>query len=250
MKDPTPSSAATRSRLLWAAAIALSSSVVLVAAEWHGRASRVAVQAPRALGARPVAAVGDAAEAFLVWQGSGANGRRVVLLTGQWAGSRRATAPRRDPEAPPAPLGSGAAGDPLHAGSAAYWAARQGLARGVDVVMPPGAFQRQAAADAGHKMFRPEDGAYRHDLHGFRIRFSQPGTFQPPGEPVLVLVEPSWFAPGAPADPLAWLASRGVRTDLALVALDDPGAGDEERRAAAGYVQASRVPRLDLVRTP
>jgi hypothetical protein len=232
---------------------AIVAAVALASAEWHGRASRIGFRPPPQLAQRPVAGVRTAADAFLVWRESGSNGRRLVVLTGQWGGPRPApTTPRATggAGAARAALGSGAAGDPLDASSALYWAARLGVVRGFDVVMPPSSFERRVAADAAHKVFRPEDGAYRHDLHGFWLRFSLPRAFVPPPEPALVLIEPTWFAAGAPPDPLAWLSSVGVRTDLALVALDDPAASDEDRRAAAEYVRAAKVPRLNVVRTP
>jgi hypothetical protein len=232
--------------------IAIVAAAAFASAEWHGRSSRVGFRPPPELAQRPMASVGNAADAFLVWRGSGSNGRRLVLLTGQWGGPRRAPATRPgtgDAGAARAALGSGAAGDPLDAGSALYWAARLGVVRGFDVVMPPASFERRVAEDADHKAFRAEDGAYRHDLHGFWLRFSLPRAFAPPAEPTLVLIEPSWFAAGAPRDPLAWLSSVGVRTDLALVALDDPAASDEDRRAAAAYARAVKLPRLNVVRT-
>ncbi len=62
---------------------------------------------------------------------------------------------------------------------------------------------------------------------------------------MLVLVEPTWFTGGAPADPLAWLSSLGVRWDLALVALEDPAASGVERLAATSFVEAARVPFIE-----
>ena len=181
--------------------------------------------------------MGSAADAFAVWQGSGLKGRRAVVLTGQFGGAGQA------PEAP-------GPGGGVTAASAVYWSARLGLVRAIDVVMPPGDFERQRAGDAGHKVFRPEDGAYRHDLHGYWLRFSLPRAFFPPDEPVLVLVEPSWFRPGAPPDPVAWLSSIGVRTDLILVALDDRSATEADRRAASAFVRSAGVPVLQIQRTP
>jgi hypothetical protein len=183
-----------------------------------------------------VAAVTSAADAFLVWREAGANGRRLVVLTGQWGGQGNVPA--------------GVPGAPVDASRALFLAARLGQVRSFDVVLPPAAFERRAAQDAAHKAFRPEDGAYRHDLHGFRLRFSLPRSFVAPDEPVIVLVEPTWFDGGAPPDPIAWLSSLGVRTDLVLVALDDPSANDEARKSAATYARAARAPRLELVGKP
>jgi hypothetical protein len=233
----SPATPAIRARVLWTAGIAIAAVAVLALAEWHGRASRTGFRAPPALASRPVAAVGSAAEAFVVWRGADLTGRRLLLLTGQWGSPLRS------------PGKSGAAGG-VTAASAAYWAARLGLARSFDVVMPPAEFEERRAEDAAHPQYRPEPGAYRHDLHGFWLRFSLPGALAVPDEPAIVLVEPTWFRAGAPPDPLAWLSSVGVRTDLALVALDDPAATDADRRAAAEYVRAARIPRLQIEVTP
>jgi len=237
LKVTPPSPPAIRGRLLWAAGITVATIAVIGLSAWHGRESRATFHPPPELARRPVAGVGSAADAFAVWRGSGVKGRRLVLLTGQFGGSGRA------PEAPGPGGGVTAAG-------AIYWSARLGLVRAIDVVMPPTDFERQRAGDAGHKVFRPEDGAYRHDLHGFWLRFSQPRALLPPNEPALVLVEPTWFRPGAPPDPIAWLSSLGVRTDLLLVALDDPSATESDRRAASEFVRGAGIPVLRIERTP
>jgi hypothetical protein len=228
---------AIRARLLWAAGIAIATTAVIALASWHGRESRAVFHAPPELARRPAAGVGSAADALVVWQGSSLRGRRLVLLTGTFGGSDRAE-------------GTPGAGGGVTAESAVYWAARLGLVRAIDVVMPPADFERQRAGDVGHKAFQPESGAYRHDLHGFWLRFSLPGALLPPAEPALVLVEPTWFRPGAPPDPLAWLSSVGVRSDLVLVALDGPAATESDRRAAAEYARGARVPVLQIERTP
>jgi hypothetical protein len=237
MKGPPLSPSAVRGRLLWAAGIAVATVAAFVLAGWHGRESRALFRAPPGLGQRPAAAVGSAADAFVVWRGSGLRGRRLLLLTGQFGGSSRLQ-------------GATATGGAVTPASAVYWASRLGLVRAIDVVLPPADFERQRAGDAAHKEFQPEAGAYRHDLHGFWLRFSSPDAVLPPTEPALVLVEPSWFRPGAPADPLAWLSSLGIRTDLALVALDDPNATDSDRRAAASYARGAGIPQLEIERTP
>ncbi len=244
LKETSASPRATRSRLLWTAGIVLLAIAVLVLSERHGHATRIGFAAPPELVRRPVAAVGSAAEAFVVWRGSGVRGRRLVLLTGRWGAAPREGAPPGAATGVPG-MGSGPSAD-----SAPYWAARLGLTRGFDVVMPPAEFEARRALDAGHKEYWPETGAYRHDIHGFHIRVSSPAAFVRPDEPVLVLVEPTWFRPGAPPDPLAWLKSAGVQTDLVLVALDDPSATDADRAAAAAYVQGARIPRLEIELTP
>jgi hypothetical protein len=226
-----------RERLLWAAGIAIGTVAAIVMSGWHGRESRAMFHAPPELARRPAAGVGSAADAFEVWRGSGLRGRRLVLLTGNFGGSGQAQ---------DAPGTSGG----VTAASAVYWASRLGLVRAIDVVMPPADFERRRAGDAAHKAFQPEVGAYRHDLHGFWLRLSLPGALLPPAEPALVLVEPTWFRPGAPPDPLAWLSSVGVRSDLILVALDGPAATESDRRAAAEYARGAGVPTLQIERTP
>jgi hypothetical protein len=228
---------AVRSRFLWTAGIAIATVATFVLAGWHGRESRALFHPPPGLAQRPAAGVGSAAGAFTVWRGSGLRGRRLVLLTGQFLG-------------PGGTQDTSEAGGGVTAAAAVYWAARLGLVRAIDVVMPPSDFERQRAGDAGRKAFQPETGAYRNDLHGFWLRFSLPGALLPPAEPALVLIEPTWFRPGAPPDPLAWLSSVGVRTDLVLVALDGPAATDSDRRAAAEYLRTAHVPLLQIETTP
>ncbi len=231
MKGSSPAPVPDR-RVPWAVALAIVAASATAAAHWHGRTSRVPFRPPPQLPHLQAASVRDAADAFVLWKGSGVNGRRVIVLTGRWSGPGRGAA-----------AGGGALPDMT---SALYWAAHDGVARAFDVVMPPGAFERRRAADASNKVFQPEDGAYRHDLQGFRLRFSLPRALEPPPEPALVLVEPTWFSAGAPVDPISWLSSRRVRTDLVVVALDDPEADDSQRRAAAEYARAMRLPRLDV----
>jgi hypothetical protein len=244
---PRPPGLAPNARLRWTAAICVVAAIALASAEWHGRSSRIAFHAPARTPQFRLASVRDVADAFLVWRES-SHGRRLVVLTGRWSGPRTSSSPGAS--AGDAPLGSGLAGDPLTADSALYWAARLGVVRSFDVVMPPALFERRAAEDAGHRPFEAEDGAFRHDLNGLRLRFALPRAFVAPAEPALVLVEPTWFSAGAPPDPLAWLASAGVRTDLVLLALDDPDATDGERRAATAYARSANAPRLNVVRTP
>ncbi len=232
----SPSRPAPDRRVHWAIAMVLWAVAASAAAEWHGRASRLAFHPPPQIRNLKAASVGNAADAFALWKGSGVNGRRIVVLTGQWP------APSGGANAD----GSSAPSQVLTANSALYWAALSGVARAFDVVMPPAAFERRLAADASHKVFQPEDGAYRHDLHGFWLRFSLPRAFIPPPEPALVLIEPTWFAEGAPADPLSWLVSVGVRADLAVVALDDPAADDRQRNLAAEYARAMKLRRLHV----
>ncbi len=229
LKGSSPAPVPDR-RVSWAVALAILAASAGAAAQWHGRSSRAPFRPPPQLAHLQAASVRSAADAFVLWKGSGINGRRVIVLTGRWSGSGRGA-------------GGGALPD---MSTALYWAAHDGLARAFDVVMPPAAFERRRAADASSKVFQPEDAAYRHDLQGFRLRFSRPDALVAPPEPALVLVEPTWFSEGAPVDPIGWLSSRRVSTDLVVVALDDPDADDAQRRAAAEYARSMRLPRLDV----
>jgi hypothetical protein len=237
LKGSSLSTNEVRGRLLWTVGIAMATVAALGLAEWHGRSSRVAFHPPEPLARRPVASVATAAEAFTVWRGSGVSGRRLMLLTGQFG------------ETGPAPDSTESKGA-VNASNAVYWASRLGLVRAIDVVMPPADLERQRARDAPRKTFRPEVGGYRNDLHGFWLRFSLPGAVLVPEEPVLVLVEPSWFRLGASPDPLAWLSSVGVRTDLVLLARDGPGANDSDRRAAMEFLRSAHVPVLQIEGAP
>ena len=80
--------------------------------------------------------------------------------------------------------------------SAVFLAAKLGIVRRMDVVMPGLAFGRRLAEVVGQKGLRRGDGAFELDLNGIARRFSTPRTFVPPAEPVLVLIEPSWFVGG------------------------------------------------------
>jgi hypothetical protein len=205
----------------------------LAASELHGRSSRTYLA-----GAGPsdpaVVVVADAGEALRAWRAAGVRGRDLVVLSGQWA------RPAGIRTAPPATLAELAAAEreepePVDGTAGLYLAAREGIARRLDVVLTPAALARRLEEVAGQKgVATSEDGeAYTPPFIGVERRFSTARAFEPPAEPALVLVEPSWFDGAPPGDPLAWLRSRGVTFDLAIVALEDPAASEAARGMAA-----------------
>ncbi|MBI5067475.1 MAG: hypothetical protein HZB56_04490 [Deltaproteobacteria bacterium] len=225
-----------RRPLLWAAALLALALAAGAASDRRGRGSR-RLHVPGS-GVGRVAMVSDAGAAYRVWREEGLHGRHLLVLTGQWS------KPRNLRLQPPGPADEGLRrlGGDLEltdAGSALFTAGRAGLARKLDVVMPPPAFSQRLGEARGQKELERGDGSFTLAYLGLERRFSSPRGFTAPAETVLVLVEPTWFAPGMPADPLGWLAGKGVRWDLALFALDDPSAQGEERQAALAAAQAA-----------
>lgn len=233
-----PPSPPLRPRLLWAAAIAVATLAGAAGAEALGLGARSPAAAPALGGARWVA-VADAGDAVRVWLRTHQYGRVVVLLTGRWA--------RLSPTAyePPPPGET----EYLDAENAVFAATRDGVVRALQVGMPAPAFERRrAAATAGGKELPGGPGWMEHDFHGLARRFSVPAALAPSEEPVLVLVEPSFFdGDGGPA-PDALLRARGIPVDLGLVALADPEASPAARARAAAFAasvgaQVVEVPR-------
>jgi hypothetical protein len=228
-----------RSRWVWSGVAGAAVVAVLVAVEVHGHSSRAPFTAPRELGALRVMSVGTAADAYAVWEASGLRGRRVVVLTGRWS------KPRNLREQPPSAEELAAGADALRlvdADSALFAAAQTGIARRFDVVMPPAALGKRLALVAERKHLQREAEAFSDPYDALERRFSSPRGFRPPAEPVLVLVEPSWFAEGTPADPVGWLRDLGAQVDLTLVALLDPVATTPQRAAANAYATALGAP--------
>ncbi|HEU4382852.1 MAG TPA: hypothetical protein VFR85_05035 [Anaeromyxobacteraceae bacterium] len=244
MREEPGAPVTARARLIWAGAVAALALAALAAAEGHGRGSRRSFLPRPELRGRPVAMVGSAADAFRVWRAAGVRGRHLLVLTGQWSKPRSLEA---HPPAPAEVRAARAGGERefLDAESALFTAARVGIARSLEVVMPPSAFTHRLGEVAGLKELERGDGTFRLPFNGFERRFSTPRAFAAPMEPVLVLVEPTWFAEGAPADPLGWLSSEGVAFDLALLALEDPAASEAERRAALAFAQGAGAPFLE-----
>lgn len=234
----TPPCDSPRARLLWSGGLLLAALAVCAGAESRGRASRSLFQPREEVGLARIGMVGSAADAYRIWRAAGLRGRRLVVLTGQWSKPRNL---QKEPPTPEEMAAAQASGDLefLDARSALFSAGRVGMVRTFDVVMPPAPFSQRLGEVRGQKELAREDGAFRLHFNGMERRFSAPRAFSAPRETVLVLVEPTWFSGGAPADPLAWLSEAGVRWDLALVALDDPSARAEERQAALAYAQAT-----------
>jgi hypothetical protein len=234
-----------RGRAAWTVALTVLSAGALLAANAHGRGARVPFVPPAELDGGRVLSVKDAGEAVLVWRSAELRGRHLVVLTGRWSRPQRPGAhPRSLGELQGRPAGPALELDAL---SALYVAAGTGIARRMDVVMPPAALALRRSEVSARKELRagPGGDAFRLPANGFDRRFSTPDAFEPPSEPVLVLVEPSWFAAGAP-DPFAWLASKGVRADLVVLALEDPAARAEERARSAAYAGAAHAVRAEL----
>jgi hypothetical protein len=225
--------AAPRVRWIWASAIAALAAAALAAADAHGHGSRVPFDPPPELEGQRLGMVGNAADAFRVWQGALLRGRRLVVLSGQWARPVEREGGKGADGGPAADQGA-----PVDPRSALFAAARSGLVRALDVVLVPAAFASRLQEVSGRKELVREDGAFQLPASTIPRRFALPRAFAAPPEPVLVLVEPSWFAEGAPPDPLAWLRDGGATWDLALLALEDPVATAAQRQAALAYGQA------------
>jgi hypothetical protein len=238
MELPSAESGSDRgSRLAWTAAIAILSVASFAGMDALGRASRVPFQPPPGFAGR-WGMVEDAAAAYRVWSAAGLRGRRLLVLSGQWS------QPRKAGGRPSSHPGAGAS-DPagVDANGAVFAAATSGIARRLDVVMPPRALHRQLVQRLGHKQLVREDRAFRHPFDALERRFSEPDAFTAAPEPVLVLVEASWFAEGGPEDVVTWLQARGVSYDLALLALHD-GAADAGASAVARKVGEALGARL------
>lgn len=227
-----------RATWIWCGVIAALAALAAVGPEVHGRGSRQLAALPPEAQGRRWAMVGDAAAAFRVWETAGAHGRRLVVLTGRWS------KPRNLRDNPPSAEEMRSGKDLLASGlvdvnDALYAATLTGIARRLDVVMPPAAYQQRRGEVSGQGDLELQDGAFRLPYESIERRFSKPDAFRAPAEPVLVLVEPSWFQEGAPESVAYWLASRGVSFDLALIALSDPTATEAERDRARKLGEAT-----------
>jgi hypothetical protein len=217
---------------LWASVILVFTLGAALWVEMRGHSARTAFAPPPEFGAARWASVADAGEAVRVWGEAGLHGRKVLLLTGRWAKVQSMNLEIADAAAAP-----GSRLDLLDANTALLASMRSAIAREIQVVMPPEAFQRRLDEVVGAKELTRGEGWFALPFHGFARRFSTPEMVVSPAEPVLALVEPSFFAAGAPAAPLAWLRDRGVDVELGLVALADPTATPEQRDRAAGFAQ-------------
>jgi hypothetical protein len=240
-----PDASAVRLRLAAVCAAALL--LVAGALQARGLSARVPFDASRELDGRPWASVGDAADAVRVWLASGIRGRRLLVLTGRWS------RPRTLENAPvtEADLARGLAGEPLDmldADAALWLAGTRGIARSLDVVMPPEAFARRVAEVSGKRGFARRPGGFALPFDAYERAFWTPDGYPPAAETVLVLIEPSFFAPGGPPDVARWLQRRGIRFDLALVALEDPVATEAQRAEARRLVADVEAPFVEVPR--
>jgi hypothetical protein len=237
------SSEPRRRPLAWAAALALLAVGSVAAVEVRGRSSRLPFAPPPELRGHEWAAVSDAAGAFRVWRAAGVRGRWIVVLTGRWSrprDPREVLASARELMA----VGGrdGSVSEFVDPENALYAAAQTGIGRRFSVAMTPSSLARKAEESRAQADFAPEGGdSFRFPFHGLLRRFSTPDRLEPPPEPALVLVEPSFFQPQAVA-PDRLLRARGVSFDLALVALDDPAADEAQRTAARKFVETLGAP--------
>lgn len=228
-------------RLTWASGLAVLSVAAIATAVAHGSASRRPYPPPDGQPREIVKEVRSAAEAYELWRASGTRGRRLVVLTGQWSKPARSEAGGLQD--------AGVAGLPekVAPNDAIFAATRAGIVRRLDVVMPPAALSNRLGAVMGQKELVRQDGGFLLPFQGIERRFSTPRGFAAPDEPVLVLVEPSWFSDGADPDPIAWLRSVRVTWDLALLARIDSSAGagepgtDPEAGSAAARAATERT---------
>jgi hypothetical protein len=233
------STAPVRARLLWTLALACLSLAVLAGLDATGRHARRAFSPPPEFGRARWGRVSDAAEAVRVWMSADLNGQRLLLLTGRWA------ALQTDDARPP---GAGAAADFVTPSNAVYATMRAGIARRMDIVLPEAVFRQRLASirAARGKDVAEGPGWFQHSFHGYPRRFSSPAAVEPSEEPVLVLVEPSFFAADTPDRPDSWLHQLGFRVSLGLIAQEDPAAADPHRAAAEAFAQGVQAIRLEV----
>jgi hypothetical protein len=236
-------------RLRWAAACTALLLLVVASLQARGHGARVPFDASRELGGRPWASVGDAGDAVRVWMASGLRGRRLLVLTGRWSRPRTLeNAPVSEADLARGLSLSAAPLDLLDADAALWTAGTRGIARSLDVVMPPAAFARRRAEVAGKHGFRPRAGGFALPFDAYERAFWTPDGYRPEEESVLVLIEPSFFEPGAPPDVARWLRRLGVRFDLALVTLEDPVATEDQRAEARRLVADVEAPFVEVPR--
>lgn len=218
-----------RARWLTAAAIAAATCALAVALQVHGTRSRRWYGDTG--GRRPAwVEVPDAAAALAFWRDAGVSGRRLLLLTGRWAS---VPLPTLDPM-PRSP------GD-VTPDTAMFLAARDGVVREIEVVMPAGALAQRRAEASSAKTFAVTRRGFRQDFHGFSRQFAPVSAPPAPSdEPFLVLAEPSFFEEDAPIDLPRWLVDHGIRYDLAILAGSDPVAPQEALARAAVLAGALR----------
>jgi hypothetical protein len=228
------SNAGSRARAAWIATFLAAAVAVALLASARGASSRRPFQPPPEFGGQRWAVVTDAAQAVRVWDAAGVYGRRLVVVTGRWAAIRSTYLDQRIRENPNPkdPL------DVVDVQAALLFASQSGIARELTVVMPPAALARRLAEIAPAKELRAEGGCAVLPFPGFVRRFCPPEAVPQSEEPVLLLVEPSFFGEGAPGAAEAFIRQRGADADLALVCAADPEAGPAEQERAAAFALA------------
>lgn len=223
----------------WTAAVVLLAALVAFAAERSGAPARGRPALPPALEATRWGIVDDAAGAARAWSALALRGRTLVLFTGRWPALRGEDLHR-------ARQTGGAPGGHVTPDTAVLAATLDGVVRRLVVVMPPRAWQARLEAVAGAKQLVRDGRCFSLPFDALERRFCAAGAASPPGEPALVLIEPSFFAePGTTAVD-GWATGGGVA--LGLVATRDPVAGAPEREAAARLAAAVGAVPLESAR--
>ncbi|HTN51157.1 MAG TPA: hypothetical protein VML50_02040 [Anaeromyxobacter sp.] len=217
-------------RLRWAAALTALAITLVPCLDALGRASRSPARLTPAPGSAPWVMVPDAASAYRLMSAAGVRGCWLVVLTGRWSRPRSLWSRPRPGEGFAAAAARARA--VVDADGALFALARDGIARRLDLVMPPAVLERRMAEVAGQKGLAVREGGFSLPYDALERRFSVPDAFAAPREKVVVLVEPSFFQEGAPAEAASWLASRGTQVELGLIATDD-GQSTAAQRAAA-----------------
>jgi hypothetical protein len=227
--SPSP----VRQEVAWAVALALVAALAVAGVARSAGAARRVLEAPG--GEARWIAVPDAGDALRAWVDLGLHGRRVLVLTGRWTSLPFSSPKAAGVNDPATPLLDRSF---LDADNVFLVAARLGTARALTVVLTPPAFEARREAARSGKDVELHDEWLAQRFHGYERRFTLPAALPPSAEPVLLLVEPSFFAPGTPPDPVAWLRGRGVAFDLGTVALADPAATPEQRERALALARA------------
>jgi len=233
VREPSSAGAARRTwslvALIGCAAIAVAAGAQQVG---HGARRLAGPAVPPPLAWR---AVPDAGAAFQAWRAAGVRGRRLVVFSGRWSSIPPAEVIDNDFPATYAHLAPQAAdvGAKIRPDSGLLLAAYSGIARELTTVMPPSAVAARAEATRASPGQVARPGLISSPASGFQrwiVSCDRPPSGAPPsGEPVLVLVEPSYLGAGGCVEVEAWLSARGLVSDLALVALQDPAASDAQR---------------------
>ncbi len=250
--EPAPARAAARmtrplvvARWISTAAVAFALAATVASSQLRGSAARR--NGAPAAGAPHSVSVSDAADAFRMWRSAGVRGQRLLLLTGRWTSVPLQSVPSSVLRHLAGTSELPARGSPfLTVDTATLAIALSGIARRMDVVMPPAQFQQRLGAVRGHKDLEAGDDSFALHFNGFERRFFAFPDGPQWIEPVIVLVEPSFFAAGD-ADVAGWLAARHLPASQIAVALADPVATDPQREKAkalaAGAAAAEWRPR-------